>query len=154
MTSRSRSSASLSGCLTYPTCAFKSPPTTTQHRDGAAFTILSAQSYILSVAQSPIGGRVEPHQQKIEFRRFDPDRSSSHVHTCIWRGHFADLPNFAKVKPDGNNEPRVSIRPPSRPITPLEQSVSSKHTVCHGRAVSAWPFGTSQEDHVIRQKGE
>ena len=30
--------------------------TTTQHRDGAACTILSAQSYILSVAQSPSGG--------------------------------------------------------------------------------------------------
>ena len=41
-------------------CAFKSPPTTMQHRDGAAFTTLSAQSKILSVAQSPIGGSRAP----------------------------------------------------------------------------------------------
>ncbi len=58
------------------------------------------------------GGEVEPHQQKIELRRFDPDRSSSPLHTCTRRGHFADLPDFAKVNLDGNNEPRVSIRPP------------------------------------------
>ena len=97
---------------------------------------------------------VEPHQQKIELRRFDPYRSSSLLHTCTRRGHFADLPDFAKVNLDGNNEPRVSIRPPSHPIAPLEQSVSSKHTVCHGRAVSAWPFGTGQEDHMFRLQGE
>ena len=65
-----------------------------------------------------------------------------------------DLPDFAKVKLDGNNEPRVSIRPSSHPIAPLKQSVSSKHTVCHGRAVSAWPFGTGQEDHMVRLRGE
>ena len=51
-------------CLT---CAFKSPPTTMQHRDGAAFTILSAQSYILSVAQSPIGGGWSPISKRSNF---------------------------------------------------------------------------------------
>ena len=56
MVSPSRFNASRSGCRLYPTCAFKSPPTTTQHRDGAACTILSARSYNLSVAQSPSGG--------------------------------------------------------------------------------------------------
>ena len=75
--SLSKINASRSGCCTCPTCKFKSPPTTTQHLDRAACTILSAQSDNLSVAQPPSG---------VKLRR-------------LWRGNFSDLQGFAKLRP-------------------------------------------------------
>ena len=71
------------------------------------------------------------------------------LHANLWRGHFTDLPGFADVQSDCNNENCMSICPSSHPIAPLKKSVHRQHTVSHGRAISTWSFGTDQENHVV-----
>ena len=63
--------------------------------------------------------------------------------------HFTDLPGFANVQFDCNNETWMSICPSSHPAAPLEKSVSSQHTVSHRRTMSTRSFGTGQENHVV-----
>ena len=117
------------------TCAFRSPPTTTQHRDGAACTILSANhTFCLSPSRQVVEGRA--NQREVHFRRFYPYGSSPSLYASLWRGHFTDLPGYADVQFDCDNETCMSICPSSHPVAPLEKSSSTRHPVSHRRAVS------------------
>ena len=81
------------------------PSSLSRFNAGPACTIMSAQS--------------EPNQQEVQLRRFYPYGSSPSLYASLWRGHFTDLPGFADVQFDCNNE--TCIAPP-------EKSVSSQHT--------------------------
>ena len=43
------------------------------------------------------------------------------LYASLWRGHFTDLPGFANVQFDCNNETCMSICPSSHPIAPLKK---------------------------------
>ena len=76
------------------------------------------------------------------------------LYASLWRGHFTDLPGFADVQFDCNNETCMSICPSSHSVAPLEKSVSSQHTVSHRRTMSTWSFGTGQKNHVVCLKSD
>ena len=144
--SLSKFNASHSGCRMYPKCAFRSPPTTTQHRGVVPFCKPIVQLVCRPTAKC---WRIEPDQQEAKLRRFYPYGSSPPLCASMWRGHCTDLPGFADVQFDRNNETGMSICPSSHPVAPLKKSVSSQHTVSHQRAMSTWSFGTGQENHVV-----
>ena len=98
--------------------------------------------------------RIEPNQQEVQLRRFYTHGSSPALYASLWRGHFTDLPGFANVQFNCNNETCMSICPSSHPVAPLEKSVSSQHTMSHRRTMSTWSFGTGQENHVVCLKSE
>ena len=106
---------------------------------------------------------LSPSRQVVEDRAqsarcqtstFYPYGSSTPLYASLWRGHFTDLPGFADVLFDCNDETCMSICPSSHPTAPLKKSVSSQHTVSHWRAMSTWSFGTGQENHVVCLKSE
>ena len=69
--------------------------------------------------------RIEPNPQEVPTSTFLPSCTSPALYANLWRGHFADLPGFAHVQFDCNNETCMSICPSSHPV--LEKSVSSQH---------------------------
>ena len=78
--------------------------------------------------------RIELNQQEVK-RRYKTNGSSPPLYDSLWRGHITDLPGFADVQFDCNNETCMSICSSSHPIVPLKKSVSSQHTVSHRRHV-------------------
>ena len=98
--------------------------------------------------------RIEPNQQEVQLRRFYPYGSSPSLYASLWRGHFTDLPGFADVQFDCDNETCMSICPSSHPVAPLKKSVSCQHTVSYRRVMSTWSFGIGQENHVVCLKSE
>ena len=89
--------------------------------------------------------RIEPDQQKVQLRRFYPPL----LYASLWRGHFTDLPGFADVQFDCNNESMslVPSRSPTRKVciqpTHCESPESNEHLIVWG-----------QENHVVCLKSE
>ena len=57
--------------------------------------------------------RIEPNQQEVQLRRFYPCGTFPSLYASLWGGRFTDLPGFANVQFDCNNETRMSICPSS-----------------------------------------
>ena len=61
----------------------RSPPTT-QHQDGQACAVWSAQSFYRSVAQSPCGGRQSPTSQKNCVQRAHLESQKTNEPVAVW----------------------------------------------------------------------